>query len=296
MDRLDNVVTTVAMDQAASLRRMVGGSGGRTVAMLGGTSTGVTTLAVNLAAALAAQDRRVLLMDEDETRRNAVSRLQLRQRYSFEHAAAREVRLDELMLAAPGFELMPLALPATLGGRLPPGRAEQLADEFDSLVARIDWVLVDARPPVDDKAPGLALAADEVIVVITPAADSITDAYAAMKRLHAEFGVRDFRVLANRVRTLETAMALFQRVRDVARRYMNIKMKLMGFVPEDENLTRADRLGQPVAAAFPQAESAVAFTQLASAMLAWPRRQHSADRANLLYRALEVNRRFASMR
>jgi len=293
---MDNAVATVAVDQAASLRRLVGGAGGRAVALLGGAATGVTTLSINLAAALAAQDRRVLLLDEDDSRRNVVSRLQLRQRYQFAHVAAREVRLDELLLTAPGFELMPLTLPPPLAGTLPPGRAEQLADEYDSLIARIDWVLVDARPPTEDSAPGLSLAADEVVVVITPSADSITDAYASMKRLHTEFGRRDFRVIANRVRTLDTAMALFQRVKEVAKRYMDVKMKLVGFVPEDEALARADRVGQPVLHTFPQAEASIAFTQLANAMLRWPKRAGGADRANLLYRALDVNRRLAARR
>ncbi len=296
MGRMDNSVATIAVDQAASLRRLVGGPGGRAVALTGGSRTGVTSLALNLASALAAQDRRVLLLDEDDSRHNAVHRLQLRQRFAFEHVAGRDVRLDELLLAAPGFDLMPLKLSLAQAGHLPPGRAEQLADEYDSLIARIDWVLVDARPVVEGSAPGLALAADDVVVVITPSGESITDAYASIKRLHTEFGRRQFWVLANRVRTLETAMALFQRVKEVAGRYLDVRLKLVGFVPEDEQLARADQLGQPVAQVFPQAEAVEAFTQLASVMQHWPRRAHSADRANLLYRALDVSRRLASLR
>ncbi|HEY9101164.1 MinD/ParA family ATP-binding protein [Chitinimonas sp.] len=296
MDRFNNLVPTVALDQAASLRKLVGGPGGRAMALTGGSGTGVTTLALNLAAAIAATDQRVLLLDEDDSPHNAVHRLQLRQRFSFEHVAGREVRLDELLLAAPGFELMPVKLNASLAGHLPPGRANQLADEYDSLIARIDWVLVDARPVADDNAPGLALSADEVIVVITPSGESITAAYAAIKRLHTEYGRRDFRLLANRVRTLDTAMALFQRVKEVASRYLDVKMKLVGFVPEDEQLARADKLAQPVAHVFPQSEASVAFAQLANAMRRWPRKIASADRANLLYRALDVSRRLASIR
>jgi flagellar biosynthesis protein FlhG len=295
MDRFDNVVSTVASDQAASLRKLVGGAGGRAVALTGGSGAGVTTLAINLAASIAALDQRVVLLDEDESRHNAIHRLQLRQRYAFEHAAAREVRLDELLLSAPGFDLMPTAFSLAVC-QLPPGRAEQLADEYDSLIARIDWVMIDARPIGDDHAPGLALSADDVVVVISPSADSITAAYAAIKRLHTEFGRRDFRLLANRVRTLETAMALFKRVKEVAGRYLDVKMKLIGFVPEDEQLARADKLGQPVAHAFPQSEASIAFTQLASALRRWPRKSGNADSANLLYRALELSRRLSQYR
>lgn len=291
--RLDNPVTTIAGDQAASLRRMVGSAGGRAVAITGGGGTGVTTLSVNLAAALAAEDRQVVLMDEDESVHSATNRLQLRRRFAFGHAVSRDIRLDELMLQASGFSVMPLHIPAELAAALPPGRQSQLSDEYDSLIARIDWVIIDARPVANEAAPGLALSADDVLVAITPSGDSITEAYAAIKRLHTEFGRREFWVLANRVRTLETAMALFNRVKEVAQRYMDVKLRLMGFVPEDAQLARADQLAEPVTKAFPQAEASFAFTQLASAMLRWPSPKASADRANLLYRALDVSRRLA---
>ncbi|WP_269532227.1 cellulose synthase operon protein YhjQ/BcsQ [Chitinimonas sp. BJYL2] len=296
MDRFNNPVPTLATDQAASLRKLVGGPGGRAIALTGGSGAGVTTLSLNLASAISAMDQRVLLLDEDDSRHNAINRLQLRQRFAFEHAIGREVRLDELLLAAPGFEMMPVKLAPALVGHLPPGRAAQLADEYDSLIARIDWVLIDARPIADDTAAGLALSADEVIVVITPSGDSITAAYAAIKRLYTDYGRRDFRLLANRVRTLDTAMALLQRVKEVAARYLDVKMKLVGFVPEDEQLARADRLAQPVSHVFPQSEASVAFAQLASAMRRWPGKRSSADRENLLFRALDVSRRLATVR
>lgn len=291
MESLRNPVSTLADDQAASLRRLVGGRGGRTVALTGGTATGVTTLALNLAAALGNEDRQVVLMDEDESPHSATSRLQLRQRFAFAHAASRDVRLDELLLQAPGFAVMPMRIPAALS--LPPGRQTQLADEYDSLIARIDWVLIDARPVAGDTPPGLALSADDVVVAITPSGDSMTEAYASIKRLHTEFGRREFWILVNRVRTLETAVALFKRVKEVAQRYLDVKLRLMGFVPEDPQLGRADQLAEPVTRAFPLAESSIAFEQLAAAMLRWPRVRHSADRANLLYRTLDLNRRLS---
>lgn len=294
--RLDNTVTTIAGDQAASLRRLIGSDGGRTVAITGGTGTGVTSLAINLAAALAGEDRHVVLMDEDESVHSATSRLQLRRRFGFDHAVSRDVRLDELLLQAPGFAVMPMHIPPELAIALPPGRQGQLSDEYDSMIARVDWVLIDARPVTDDVMPGLALSAEDVVVAITPSGDSITEAYATIKWLHTEYGRRDFWILANRVRTLETAMALFKRVREVAQRYLDVKLRLMGFVPEDGQLARADQLAEPVSKAFPQAEASIAFAQLANAMLRWPKSTSSADRANLLYRTLDICRRLGAQR
>ncbi|MBV1776750.1 AAA family ATPase [Burkholderiaceae bacterium DAT-1] len=293
IDRGNQVISTLETDQASSLRRMLARREGRSTALIGGTGTGVTSLAINLAHALAESGGSIMLIDEDESPASAASRLQLRSRHRFEQAVMRDVRLDEMVLQGPQFSLLPLHVSGELALAIPPSRQRQLADEYDSVSAAIDHVLIDARPVSAHSPPGLAIAADEVIVVITPSGESITDAYAAIKRLHVEYGKRHFRILVNRVRTLETAQALFRRVKEVAHTYLDTRLSLIGFVPEDDMLARADKLALPVQTAFPQAESSVAFGQLAANHSRWPVPQVLPDRANLLFRTLDLSRRFA---
>ncbi|MDK2124280.1 MinD/ParA family ATP-binding protein [Parachitinimonas caeni] len=282
-------------DQAAGLRDLVEHGGSRAICCFGAHGTGVTSMAINLAAALAHHGKRVMLVDESRGNESAVARLQLNQRFTFDHVLGRDVRLSDLPLQAPGgIELLPLQASQQVLAGISPIRQRQLADEFDSIAACIDLHLIDGRPAQTDEPPSLALASDDMIVVITPHAESITEAYASIKLLNNEYGRREFWILANRVRTLETARALFRRIKEVAGRYLGARLRLMGFVPEDERLHRANRLGRPVTDAFPDAEASIAFDQLADAMLRWPPAAIAqGDRANLLYRAIDGSRKLA---
>ena len=296
MSLIANHSTLIASsDQAASLRRMIGQHHKRSVAIVGGSSTGITSLSINLASALAITGSQTLLIDENQGENSAIARLQLRRRFVFEHALTRVTRLHELTLKAPaGLAVMPFFIPAHLLNDVPISRQQQLAEEFDGLTHGLDWIIIDAYPISHEKASGLALVADEVIVAISPSNTSITDAYATIKRLHLDFGRRQFWILANRARTLEAAQALFARVGEVAKRYLHVKIRLMGFVPEDDYLARANHLGQAVLNAFPQAEASIACKQLSSVMLKWPFSADSIDRANLLYRVIDVSRRLTA--
>lgn len=283
-------------DQAAGLRALVGDSQPRAVGVLGGRGgSGATTVAVNLAFALARYGQRVMLLDEYSGPGNALVRLQLSPLRNLDSLLTHGGRLADLVHAGPpGVEVMPIAAhPASLA-HLSASRQARLAADFDQLSSHADVLLFDARPPVGHNVPGLTLAADDVLLVITNRAESITDAYATIKLLHQEYGRREFWILVNRVATLETTRRLFKRIKEVASQYLDVKLRLMGFVPEDEKLHRANRLGQPVELAFPAAEASIAFDQLAAAMLRWPApRQSSGQRLNVMHRLIESSRLFS---
>jgi flagellar biosynthesis protein FlhG len=140
--------------------------------------------------------------------------------------------------------------------------------------------------------PCLSLAADDVMVIVSNSAESLTDAYATIKLLSTEYARREFRILVNRVDTITEAGLIFNRLKSVAKQYLGdaAQMKLIGYVPEDEKLQRAGRLGRTVLDAFPDAESSHAFRQLADVMLRWRKPSHSLDRTGFLYRLVESSR------
>lgn len=284
-------------DQADGLRALVGTPHCRSISISGGRdSSGATTVAVNLAAALARHQQHVMLLDEYLGAGNALSRLKLSAQSTLDNVIQQGRPLNDLVIPGPaGIEVLSVhAHPNTLA-QLAPERQKRLAQEFDLISNRADYLLLDTRPAAGHGIPCLALAADDILIVISNRAESITDAYATIKLLHQEFGRKEFWILANRINHLHTAQRLFTRLREVARQYgLQVKLRLMGFVPEDEKLHRANRLSQPVIHAFPQAESSIAFDQLAEAMLRWPHSpQHSHSPTNIIYRLVESSRLFA---
>lgn len=282
-------------DQAAGLRALVSTPTCRSVSIAGSRGdAGATTLVINLAAALAERHREVIVLDEFSGLANISHRLRLTSNFSMEHVLRREARLaDTLLDSGRGFSILPIAARTQMLASLNEQEQYWLGTEFENLADTVDFLLLDTCPAANSTIPSLSLAADDVLIVLTNRAESLTDAYASIKLLSTEFARRDFRILVNRVSSLEEAAALFGRIREVAQQYLGqeIRLKLVGFVPEDEKLNRATRLGQTIFESFPDSEAAMAFRQLADVMLRWTPPVHQSETpAAFVYRLVESSR------
>lgn len=285
-------------DQAAGLRALVSTAHCRSVSIAGGRGdAGATTLVINLAAALAERAREVIVLDEFSGLTNVSQRLRLEPRYSMEQVLRREASLADAQLdSGRGFSVLSIAARPQAFSSLNEREQRWLAHEFEQIANSVDFLLLDTCPSASADVPSLSLAADDVIVVLTNRAESLTDAYSTIKLLYAEYARHDFRILVNRAESLDEAAALFGRIREVAQRYLgqNISLKLIGFVPEDEYLNRATRLGQTIIEAFPDSDAASAFRQLADVMLRWaPARHPSSSPAAFVHRLVESSRLLA---
>jgi flagellar biosynthesis protein FlhG len=106
-------------------------------------------------------------------------------------------------------------------------------------------------------------------VVVRDEPASLTDAYALIKVLSREHGVRRFRVLANMTRDARQGASVFARLERVASRYLDVVLDYAGEVPEDPCMARAVRLQRPVLEAFPDSPAARAFRNLARLAATW---------------------------
>lgn len=143
----------------------------------------------------------------------------------------------------------------------------RLGSEFGALERDATVLLVDAPNPALDPVP--ACVADNLVLVLTPQAESLTNAYAAIKRLASQYGRQCFNVLVNRARHLEEARELFARLSSVASEFLTVALRWVGFVPEDPVIRRSSVLHRPSVEAFPHSESSTAFAQLAAVLPQW---------------------------
>ncbi|MBE9609953.1 MinD/ParA family ATP-binding protein [Chitinilyticum piscinae] len=261
------------VDQATGLRQLVPSSPIRSVSITGSLgSAGATTTAINLAAALAERHREVLVLDEFSGSNTISQRLRLPERFQLEHVLQRQIELCSLLqITAEGFALLPFAAAPAALACLNDIEQRWLASEFEQLSSFADFILLDTRPSTTPGVASLSIAADDVVIVLNNRADSLTDSYASIKLLATEHGRRDFRILVNRVSSLAEATALFQRLKQVALQFLDetLTLRLIGYVPEDDAIAQASRMGCSVLAAFPESEASVAFRQLADSMLRW---------------------------
>ncbi|AHI65229.1 MinD/ParA family protein [Burkholderia thailandensis] len=241
-------------DQAEGLRRLLAGRASRVVAVTGGPSgVGCTSTVANLAAALAALGKDVLVVDERANVRSISATL-----------CGSWLRDGEPVRHELGFSVCEASRLARTG--YSDAQLEALGD------GAADIVLIDAQLDASGALSALARDAHDVLVVTRVSASAITEAYACMKRLHYAHALAQFRVLTNHVQSAADATAAYENLAGVASRYLRVSLSNAGCVAADALIERARGLAHTVVDAFPSAAAARDYRQIAADLLYWPMR------------------------
>lgn len=263
-------------DQAAGLRRSLARGPVKVVAVTGGKGgVGKTNVSANLAIALARLGQRVLLLDADLGLGNVDVLLGLRARENLSHVIDGQRSLDDVVVAGPaGVGIIPGASGVRRMLAVDARQQAGLVNAFSEFSRDVDVLLVDTAAGLGDTVLGFCQAAQRVMVVVCDEPPAITDAYALVKVLSREFGVREFDLLANMARSRDEGASLHGKLVRVTDRFLDVQLNFAGTIPYDERLREAVRRQAAVTDAFPESASALAFAALARRVAAWPTPRH----------------------
>jgi flagellar biosynthesis protein FlhG len=244
----------------------------RVTAVTGGKGgVGKTSVAVNLATALARRNRSVVLLDGDLGLANADVLLGLSPAYTLAHVLSGSRTLEEVLVETPqGFKLLPAASGCAELAQL--GAAEHLAliQAFSSLPMQLDHLIIDTAPGLSQGVLQFSQAAQHVLIVLCDEPASLTDAYALVKVLSRNHGVRRFFVLTNQVSGERPGIQLFERFARVAARFLDVTLEFAGGIPADEAVRRSVREQRTVLDGYPGSPAARGFKKLAAYADTWP--------------------------
>lgn len=258
------------MDQAEGLRQLVakgrlGRAPLRVFAVTSGKGgVGKTNCTANLAVLAAKAGKRVLVLDADLGLANVEILLGIKPKHHIGDLLYKGVSLDDVIVAGPhGIHLLPAGSGVQSLTDLADEEKMHLINSLDSLEDRFDVVFIDTGAGIGDNVMFFAGAAQESILVVSPEPTSLVDAYAAVKVLSQDAGVSRFAVLVNPVVDELAARDIFPKLTGVASRFLKAKLRLLGYVPRDENVHRAVMHQRAVVDMFPSAPSARAFASAA---------------------------------
>lgn len=296
--------TDFGVDQADGLRRLLVNEQTRVITLAAGKAgVGRTSVAINLAAALARSGKDVLVLDENAAPNNVLDRLGLYARHDLLDVAQGKCKLGQAMLEAGGFSVLPTArtmcaLAATVaqqgrssergtdsgrsssdsgisglvrtfaGATLDQAGQQRLESALTEVAGGVDVILVDAAARSGAVLPVTRGAA--ILVVVDATASGITESYALIKRLALESARLQFEIVVNKVAGEQAARTVFDNMAKLARRDLAARLEYLGCIPQDDRLQRATQLGKPVVEAFPAAVSAQAYVGLAHKLLLMP--------------------------
>jgi flagellar biosynthesis protein FlhG len=125
-------------------------------------------------------------------------------------------------------------------------------------------------PGIGDNVLFFVGVAQEVVLVLSPEPTSLVDAYAVVKVLSQQAGIRNFAVVINPVVDEMPARDMFQKLSSVTGRFLTAKLRHLGYVPRDENVHRAVMAQRPVVDLFPMAPASRALADVAERLFSEP--------------------------
>jgi flagellar biosynthesis protein FlhG len=262
------------LDQAENLRLRVAGGKSlgsgtpeplRVMAVTSGKGgVGKTMLTANLAVLAARRGKRVLIIDADLGLANVEIVFGVKPKRHVGDLLDPQVAADEVLIEVrPGIHILPAASGIQQLTQLGEDEKLRLIAVLDSLADRFDLVLIDSGAGIGDNVLFFVGVAQEIVLVVTPEPTSLVDAYAAVKVLSQQMGLKDFGVVVNSVVDEMAARDVFQKLVGLADRFLSVRIRHLGYVTRDENVHRAVMAQRPITDLFAMAPASRALALVA---------------------------------
>ena len=244
----------------------------RTIAVTSGKGgVGKTNIVTNLAIALARQGIRVLVLDGDLGLANVDLLLGVAPQFDLQDVilGGRNVR-DVVLEGQDGIRVVPASSGVEELANLDEYRTEVLLRSLAELDGDVDIILIDSPSGIGTHATSLIQGADQILVVTTPEPTSFSDAYAMIKVLVRRPLKCTPALLVNQADSEESAIAVARRVKNVAKRFLNLDVDYWGYILDDESVPKSVLRQEPFLSTYPYSPAASCVYQLARRVLGQP--------------------------
>lgn len=223
------------------MRKLINGKKTFSISVTSGKGgVGKTLSAVNIANHIHRLGHSVLILDGDMGLSNCDVLMGLSPRYNIQDVLDGNAALADIILkTSQGVDLIPSGSGIRELANLSPAQLRIISEQVSQLEGVYDVLLVDTGAGIGNLVLHLNAAADVNLVITTPEPHALTDAYALIKVMAEESNRKSFELLVNQTRSEGEGLKVFERIADVALRFLKVRVTYAGAVPHDPQVTRA---------------------------------------------------------
>jgi flagellar biosynthesis protein FlhG len=245
-------------------------NGPRLLVVSGGKQgVGATTLAVNLAATLAADALRVVLVDADFSRPGIAAQCGVSDAIGIGDVLAGRRSVHEAIQRGPaGLQVVAGLRPGQPRGNLPERISNRVLRQFRSLAPHADWVVIDCGHESHHLVAEFWSAAEQVLLVTSPDAVAVMDTYSLVKHvLSRQPLARELSLIVNQARDEASAADVHRRVDQSCRRFLGVSLDYSAALPLDVATRDAAQGSMPLALRLPESPLACAIEGYAARVI-----------------------------
>ena len=238
---------------------------GRVIVITSGKGgVGKTTSTANIGTALAKNGARVAMIDTDIGLRNLDLLMGLENRivYTLVDYVEEKCKLKQALVKDKKIPTLSLLAAAQTCDKTAIS-SEQMKDVCNKLKEDFDYVLVDSPAGIEQGFQNAIAGANEAIIITTPEMAAVRDADRIIGLLEANEEILNYKLILNRVRPKMIQLNDMLSVSDVTD---ILSVKLLGVIPEDENIIISTNRGEPIVN-MENSKAGMAYNNIARRML-----------------------------
>ena len=229
---------------------------------------GKANFTLNFALALQKRGKQVLIFDADIGLANIDVLKGVHAEFNLYHLLKKEKTIWEIIATGQhGLRFIAGGSGFTDLLRLTDDELNNFAEQVSLLNGHVDYIIFDTGAGLSKETLKFILAAHETLVVTTPEPTSITDAYAIIKMVHKEEPGIAFRLIINRVTDQQEGKQTADKISLVAKKFLDLEIPLLGYVADDDSVSRSVKRQIPFSVAYPDCSAARDVQQIADRFL-----------------------------
>jgi len=249
----------------------------RVIAVTSGKGgVGKTHTTVNLGISLLRLGKKVLLIDADLGLANIHVVLGFQPRSHVGEVLSGKSSIHDVVVNhETGLDILPASSGVAELTNLSDLSQLQLLELLRNLIQEYDYVIIDTAAGIGDNVLYFASSAEQVFVVIDPEPTTITDAYATIKVLSQNHGVKQFQIITNRIPVGTDGKQVFLQLSQVSGKFLNVSLKYLGMIRDDSSVRDAVRAQKALLELFPSSKAASDFGIIAKKVeeMNWEKRE-----------------------